>query len=69
MGRDDQQDGVGTGGAGLEDLKWIEDEVLAKAGIFTAPRGRCEIFKRALEELLIGKNGERCGPCGLKGTG
>ncbi len=32
VGGDDQQNGVGSGGAGFEDLEGIEDEVLAEAG-------------------------------------
>ena len=42
---------------------------LRRQGIFTTPRSRFEIFKRTLEEFLIGKNGERSGTCILKSRG
>ena len=69
VGGDDEQDGVGSGGAGFEDLKGVEDEVLAEAGNVDSGGGGCEVVEGALEEFLIGKDGEGGGAGGLEGAG
>ena len=66
---DDEQDGVGGGGAGFENLEWIEDEVLAQAGNRDGGRREGEIFERALEEFLVGEHGERGCSGGFKRAG
>ena len=61
---DDEQDGVGAGGAGFENLEGIEDEVLAQAGNGDGCGSEGEILERALEELFVGEHGERgCSGC------
>ena len=69
VGGDDEQNGVGAGGAGFEDLKGIEDEVLAETGNVDDVGGLFEIGERALEELFVGEDGERGGSGGLEGAG
>ncbi len=68
-GGDDEENGVGAGGAGLEDLKGVEDEVLAQTGNLDDAGGLVQVGERALEELLVGEDGESGGPGGLKGAG
>jgi hypothetical protein len=43
VGGDDEEDGVGSGGTGLEDLEGVEDEVLAEAGNFDGGGGLFEV--------------------------
>ena len=66
---DDEEDGVGTGSAGFEDLEGVEDEFLAKAGDADLGGGGGEMVERALEKLLVGKDGEGGGTVGFEATG
>ena len=66
VGGDDEEDGVGTGGAGFEDLEGVEDEVLAEAGELDDAGGLFEVGEGALEELLVGEDGEGGGAGGLE---
>ena len=48
-----------AGGAGFENLEWIEDEALAQAGNRDGGGREGEVFERPLEEFLVGEHGER----------
>ena len=69
VGRDDEENGVGAGCTRFEDLKSVEDEVLAQAGNFDDAGGLAEEGERALEELFVGEDGECGGAGGLEGAG
>ena len=56
----DEEDSVGTMGAGFDDLVLVDDEVLAEAGNFGCGRGDFEVLKAALEEGLVGEDREGC---------
>ena len=69
VGGDDQEDGVGSGGAGLEDLKGVEDEVLAEAGNLHGggggSRSSSEPWKNRSSvrtERAAAPAAQRCGP-------
>ena len=68
-GGDDEQDGVGSGGAGFEHLEGIDHEVLAQAGNLDRGRGDLEVGEGALEELLVGEDREGGGAGGLERAG
>ncbi len=63
-GGDDQQDGVGAVRPGLDDLEFIDDEILAQAGKRSGRRCLAQVVERALEKLLVGQDG-KCGGAGL----
>src|SRR6185369_14199688 len=54
----DQQDGISACSPCLEHLERVEDKVLAQARNRYRSGGRFEVRQRALEEFLIGKNGQ-----------
>jgi hypothetical protein len=66
---DDQQDCVGRGGAGFENLEGVEDEVLAQAGNRGCGGREGEIFERALKKLFVREDGERGRTGGLERAG
>jgi hypothetical protein len=69
VGGDDEQDGIGSGGTRLQNLKGVEDEVLAEAGNFDCRGGLLEVCEGALEELLVGEDREGGGSGRLEGAG
>ena len=69
VGGDDEQNGVGANGAGFEDLKRVEDEVLAQAGNVDDVGRLLEVGERALKELFVGEDRQRGGAGGLEGAG
>ena len=62
VGGDDEENCVGAGGSGFEDLEGIDDEVFTQARNSDDGGGLLEIGERALEELGVGKDGKRGGP-------
>ncbi len=67
-GGNDEQDGIGGGGAGFEDLEGVDHEILAQAGDGGRGGGDFEVGEGALEELLVGEHGERGGTAGGERT-
>src|SRR6201996_4190671 len=61
----DQQDGVGSVGAGLDDLKRINHEVFAQTRDCGRGRRFTEIVERTLKEFFIGEDGKNCSACVL----
>lgn len=58
VGGDDQKDGVGSVSTGFEDLEGVDDEVFPEAGDGDGCGGVFEVCERALEEGLVGEDGE-----------
>ena len=54
----DEEDSVGMMGAGLDNLVLVHDEVFAEAGDLRDCGGDLEVAQAALEEGLVGENGE-----------
>jgi len=57
----DEEDGVGAMSAGFGDLILVDDEVFAKAGKFGGSGSDFKVVQAALEERLVGEDGERGG--------
>jgi hypothetical protein len=57
--RDDEQDGVGSGRACLDDLVAIDDEVLAQDRQLAGRAGRAQIVEASAEERAVGEDRER----------
>jgi len=66
QGGDDEKDGIGAMGAGLDDLLLVDHEILAQAGDFDGGGGEVEIAEAALKEGLVGEDGESRGSAGLQ---
>ena len=55
---DDEQDGIRSGDAGFPDLGFVNGEVLAQKWEFHRTADLCEVAEVALEELLVGEDGD-----------
>src|SRR3954454_25295018 len=60
----DQENRRGTGGASLQDLHFVQNEVLAAQRQGAACGSRPKILNRAPEEWIIGQNRNCCRPVG-----
>ena len=58
---DDQQHGVGAGGARLDDLELGDDEVLAEQRQIDGRAHRAQVIERAVEERRLGQHRDRRG--------
>lgn len=65
-GRNDEQNRIGAMGAGFDDLKFIDYEILAQAGKGSCRRRLLQISKRALKKFFIRQHGKGCGACPLQ---
>ena len=59
--RDDQQHQVGAGGAGLDHLVAVDDEVLAQHGYVDRGPDRAQVVEAAAEPALLGQDAHRGG--------
>ena len=61
---DDQQHQVGAGGAGLDQLVAVDDEVLAQHGYVDRGPHRAQVVEAAAEPALLGEHADRGGTAG-----
>lgn len=66
---DDEEDGVGAPLDGLEDLAFVDDEVLAQEGQGDGGADLAEVIEGPLEEGLVGEDGQAAGAGFLVGLG